>query len=506
MFHLPAALQGVSANTVMENFADLFRLYCSSECRMQDKGTPSPAVYPVQAPLHLTAQLPIRLSPRIRPTYSVGPSPRMPPHVPSYNHAGDSSSSSSITSSPFQSPRTNPSASDSPKKEAFDLPPPAFTSNQIYAFPGSVPVKIPALITRPNAKTMASLGTTLYPNANSVDTLRFGRKPGVINSVTSPNALLPRCACGKPSDHQGRPPNKDAAALDPDLTHLSLGPSKDVPHGDLKGRSARVVSDSILPPFDERFQTTHSGSTTYLKPSRNAGNILGGSHLSRSRSDPISPSSKIHPGSIVPLTTYEKSTIASNRRGSTIECNDERYSPQIPMKATVVASFKARYPPPTALANLLGPPSTIPPDRGRSRDRLTHAATRSGNTSGILHQPGEREKAPSRSRISPDERRRSAEKCHTDRDRAREGVGKSNQGERWPIKPSWSRPTSMSEALPAGKGMAPPSRRQGSEGREDKNEKIRGNVVGVEEGRGRTAADLKQASKQLGQIFGVAAG
>ena len=472
---------------------------------MRDKGTPSPATYPVQGPVHLTAQLPIRLSPRIRPTVSAGPSPRMPAHVPSQHLAGDSSSSSSITSSPIQSPRTNPSASDSPKKEVFNLPSPAFSSHQIYAFPGSVPVKIPALITRPNVKTMASLGTTLYPNANSVDTLRFGRKPGVTNSVTSPNALLPRCACGKPANHQGRPSDKDAAALDPDLTPLTLGPPKTDPDGGLRGRSARVVSDSVLPPFDEKLQMAHSGHTTYLKPSRNAGNILGGSHLSRSRSDPISPSLKVRPGSIVPLSIHEKSTIAPDRRGSIIECIDERYTQQGPLKASVVTPLKPRTQPVTTAANMLSPPSIVPPDRGRSKDRLVHAASCEGNSNGILHQPGEREKAPSRSRIRHDERPRSDEKCRNDRDRG--ATGPSNQIERRPIKPSWAAHPSLAETLAVGKGMVPPSRRESRIDKEDKSEKNRGNMVGAEEGRGRKAADLKQeASKQLGQIFGVAAG
>jgi hypothetical protein len=398
---------------------------------VQDKGSASPAVKAAGvAPVRLTTQLPATLSPHHRP-HQIGPSPRMPAHVPS--RGTGSSSSSSIASSPLQSPRTNPgSGADSPQKEPLDLPPPAFPSHHSLAFPGSgsVPVKIPRLSAKHTpsttpvaaAQTPGSQSGSLYPIGNSIDTLRFGRRPGVVNSVTSPNALAARCSCGKPFGHPGSKERMESG-----LANLSLGPSLVAPH---PVHGTRVASNPVHKP-------SHSGHTT---PNRNTvsadiehhtvSSTLGASLLSRSRSDPMSSSPKHHGGIslIAPMTRPDGSAISPN-------------------KDTVPAPSSGHR---------QGRPEhgQIPSGRGRSLERhQPHHLELS--QAGVLNQSREREQAPSRSRHRRDER--------PERRSSKEPAG-------LPTRPvyanaadaGWSRRPSTTEQV--GGGIAPPTRRPGQSG------------------------------------------
>ncbi len=116
--------------------------------RLQD-GKPKTAAPNAQAPVRLTAQLPPSLSPLVRPVHNITPSPKMP------GQAVDTSSSSSTSSSPLNSPQTAPSGADSPQKEVFNLPPPAYPQ-QSLAFGSSFPVRIPVVAPKPLPMAAAS--------------------------------------------------------------------------------------------------------------------------------------------------------------------------------------------------------------------------------------------------------------------------------------------------------------------------------------------------------------
>jgi len=514
VLHLPAALQGVGPELSSQSaWLITNRLYCSSECRMLDKGTPSPASLPNRGPVRLTAQMPISHSPRDRSTVPIGPSPKTPAHLLSSRLPGDYSSSSSITSSPIQSPRTNPSASDSPYQETFALPPPAYISKQGLAFSGSVPVKIPALLplgttmVPPRRGTPASHGSTDHPTAASVDTLRFSRRPGMTNSITSPNALLPRCACGKPANHQGRSPGRERILREPTIAQFNISPAVAEPHaGPTTGRSIRVVSDSLIPPSNERFYNAlgKSGLDQPHATIRKQSDTVGGSHLSRSRSDPIPPSPQGRPGGIAPMTAYGISNNAHNRRASAVDSFAKPVLSKLPAGGAPTPMSKPGETPsgePQA-------PSIVSPHRGRSRSRQGHAPLIESNAS-ILNQPGEREAAPSRSRHRRDERRRSEERRRNERDRARDAVANASNVEPTAIAPSWiGDPSALDSAQQApGGGVAPQTRRPGGGGQTSpKTVYRRGSETDVEGERGRKGADLNRATKQLGQVFGVAAG
>jgi hypothetical protein len=344
----------------------------------------------------------------------------MPAHV--FPRGPDSSSSSSIASSPIQSPRTNPgSGADSPQKEPLDLPPPAFPSHHGL---GSIPVKIPRLSakhtpsTTPVAtQTPGSQGGSMYPIGNSIDTLRFGRRPGVVNSVTSPNALSARCSCGKAFGHPG---SKDR--MESGLANLSLGPSLVAPHP----VHARVTSNPIAKP-----------STGHNTPHRNAAlsadiehhtvsSTLGASLLSRSRSDPIPHSPKEHRMSLIaPMTRPDGSIIS-------------------PLKDTVPA-------PSSGHARQGRGEVKMPSGRGRSLERQPHHLELS--QAGVLNQSREREQAPSRSRHRRDER--------PERRQPQEAVQPSRPVYANAADANWSRRPSATMAEQVGEGIAPPTRRSG---------------------------------------------
>ncbi|BEI85310.1 hypothetical protein CcaverHIS002_0507110 [Cutaneotrichosporon cavernicola] len=245
-------------------------LYCSRECRQQDKGSVSPHTKSNDlAPVRLTAQLPASLSPAVRPTYTITPSPILG------RRRGASTSSSSVSDSPIQSPHTNPSAGDSPQKEVFNLPPPAYP----MGFVGSVPMKIPTSLQNRVASNGSANG---HPNGattptGSVDTLRFGRKSSVTNSVTSPLALGPRCGCGRPLGHR----NRSLPGDELNVACLNLGPNG-FPDADVN--VLRLVSDPI--------HRTPNLTCPPLPEERSISHVLGSSLLlSRSRSDPHHPPS-----------------------------------------------------------------------------------------------------------------------------------------------------------------------------------------------------------------------
>ena len=415
---------------------------------MRDKGTPSPATRPISGPVRLTAPIPANLSPLVRPSpyTSHGHSPR--PH--------SNSSASSDSSSPLQSPSTIPSGSGSdsphPRKESFNLlPPPAYNLPQSFGFPGSMPVKIPALIPQPSP---APTPQALPIGAGSVETLRFGRKSGMINSVTSPNALGPRCACGKPAGHRQSPEGRAAAALglDSGLSHLSLYSHQ---------KKARNASESFvnspsgagaIPASTSRRSKAQSGHVSPLHGS--------GSLLSRSRSDPIPPSPKSHRAHLASMADRD----STNRRAS----QAERQRP--------IELFDAPPPPPPPAAPIAPSRTSAlsPPRRGRSRERSLHAIDPSDEITSRLNHPPEREHPPSRSQIRGEHRRLSAEqeaqREFTRLERERERTQRVEQGVISPntvspsILPSWSRRTTeegqASSDVAPGSGLVP--RRPGS--------------------------------------------
>ena len=485
------------ATTTLIMKLTILSLYCSSECRLQDKGTSSPALVPKNGvTTRLTTQIPVSLSPLLRPTHHqiMGPSPRMPPSNV------DSSSASSVSSSPIQSPKTNPSGSDSPRKDAFNLPPPAYPSHQAQipsylGYAGSVPVKIPALVPRAvlnaphipsSSHTPASNGSTVYPIGVSIDTLRFGRKPGLTNSVTSPKALLPRCACGKPANHKGRPSSKDRAGLEPGFSALNLGPS--VISGSHCGPTNRVASDSATM---TRGQLQGDGNTGQIAPvpAHAIGDVFGCSLLSRSRSDPIPPSPNGKRNSVIAPMAMREST---SRRAS---------HNALEQRPTTSSNLGPGGGAPTSISrgvSLISPaPMPLSPRRGRSRERQSHPLD--DDVAGLLNHPPEREHPPSRSQPRRNERRRSDE----DREKLRAATGAPPTSptivDPPQIMPSWSRQnlTSDFQKVP-GEGVAP-MRRPGSEGQ-------RSPGSGGEDEDDRKREEMKRASKELGQVFGVAAG
>jgi hypothetical protein len=396
----------------------MYRLYCSSECRIQDKGTTSPATKAAGVPpVRLTTQLPATLSPHVRP--HLGPSPRMPAHV--FPRGPDSSSSSSIASSPIQSPRTNPgSGNDSPQKEPLDLPPPAFPSHHGL---GSIPVKIPRLssgkhtqsTTPVAAQTPGSQGGSMFPIGNSIDTLRFGRKPGVVNSVTSPNALAARCSCGKPFGHPG-----SKERIESGLAGLSLGPSLVTPHP----QHGRVPSNPIAKATSGQNTPHRNAALSADIEHHTVSSTLGASLLSRSRSDPIPHSPKEHRMSLIaPMTRPDGSIIS-------------------PLKDTVPAPSSG---------HARGREAHVTSGRGRSLERQPHHLELS--QAGVLNQSREREQAPSRSRHRRDER--------PERRQNVEVVMPSRPVYANAADANWSRRLSTTTTEQVGEGIAPPTRRSG---------------------------------------------
>ena len=155
--------------------------------------------------VRFTTQLPATLSLLHRPP-RVNPSPGKPVHVPSRRF--ESFTSSSTTASHIQSARTcSWSGLDSHQKEPRDLTPQAFRSKRIsLGCVDSIPVIVQRLSVKRTptttslaARTPGSHPGSLYPLDVSIDTLHFGRKPGVVDSVTIPNsqAALGPSVCGK---------------------------------------------------------------------------------------------------------------------------------------------------------------------------------------------------------------------------------------------------------------------------------------------------------------------
>ncbi|WVF65769.1 hypothetical protein IAT40_000503 [Kwoniella sp. CBS 6097] len=506
-------------------------LYCSSECRLRDQGTPSPAVPAAKmGPVKITSQLPASLSPLVRPAQHPGRSPR----VFAQNRASSSisSGSSSVSSSPLQSPQTNPSEVDSPKKDTFDLPPPAYPFKSLGGIPTSVPMKIPALLPRPaaqqpNCQTPGSQGSTIYPAGTSIDTLRFGRKPSAVNSVTSPNALAPRCACGLPANHKGRANSKDRADLpDAGFSRLSLGPSVvNAPQApeEPAPRSFRIVSDSAIPPFPGRSVQpsvpTPNRATIPLSIPQSPQVNPTASLLSRSRSDPIPSSPQVQRRvKAIPVAPAPAPIITTN-----VITPSHRETFAVPMSPIVPAQASASRPT-RHTANALEV-SMASPRRGRSRERQEHHVPQM--TGNALGGPADREQAPSRSRNRRDSRRRSdSRERERERGRGRASVvaedrDREHSGQRSPrsplattngtgnppppqILPSWSRRASEATAdmrKLVGEGVVAPVMRRTSSG--DKKSPVHERD---EEERERKREELKRASKQLGQVFGVAAG
>lgn len=324
-------------------------LYCSVECRQQDKGSDSPMTKGSDlAPVRLTAQLPASLSPMIRPAYTITPSPKF-----GGRPRGTSTSSSSLSESPIHSPHTNPSGSDSPQKEVFNLPPPAYPTPLGYI--GSVPVKIPSGFQNrvpSNGNNGANPAHSTTPTTGaSIDTLRFGRKSSVTNSVTSPLALAPRCGCGRALGHR----NRNLPGDDANIACLNLGPGG--PDADVA--VLRMVSDPI-----HRTPRTPNMPCPTLPEERSISHVLGSSLLSRSRSDPHHPPS--------PRTA----------RAHTQE--HTRASGSIHPRPALDVSLGATPPEPMAL------PSVAPLKGVRSRSAVPAAASASANGNNKANNTGSR--------------------------------------------------------------------------------------------------------------------
>ena len=448
---------------------------------MQDKGTPSPAIKPGNTPLRLTSQLPVSLSPMMRPLHhQIAPSPRLYP-----SHA-DSSSGSSMTSSPVQSPQTNPSGADSPQKDAFDLPPLAYPGNgplpQSLAFPGSMPVKIPNLLSRASPQVHAAhipaTHGTAYPVGTSIDTLRFGRKPGMINTVTSPNALVARCACGKPANHRGRATSRDRG-FETGFSNLVLGPS--ITYGEPRQRTTRIVSGSANSPG--RANALHDNAISGYNtpdPLAYADGRGAASLLSRSRSDPIPPSPKALRGSNPPVPVRAP---ASRRASNTLD----RRPGMAPLDSTIAPGAQH--------LNVIAPVFAASPRRGRSRDRADHPVE---EIAGALNHPPDREHPPSRSRHRRDERaeRRMSSSRDRERSRARRPASPVQPiPEAHAIMPSWSRRASSTQPRPM-EGVVSPSMRRGGSG---------GVKPSAQEG-DRRQEEIRRATNELGAVWGIAAG
>ncbi|TYJ59221.1 hypothetical protein B9479_000210 [Cryptococcus floricola] len=492
-------------------------LYCSSDCRQKDQGMMSRAA-PESGGVHITSQIPPALSPHMRPHHPSGLSPRST--KPRTTSNSTSSGSSSAVSSPLQSPRTNPIELDSPQKGLFNLPPPAYPSKQSFGVTSSVPMKIPSLASRTSpvfsaVGTPGSVGSTVYANNASIDTLRFGRRPAAVNSVTSPNALIPRCACGLPANHKGRSTSKDRADLfDSGFSRLSLNPPGTAKEEPIS-RSLRIVSDSAIPPFTLSPKVmpqaiTPNTHVTPLNISEHPSPIAPTTHLSRSRSDPIPPSpqyNRIPPAPVV-------SNIAPPRRQSVITT-----PANCPGREHCCSGLRQS-------TNALDVTDVELPSRGRSRERTSHEDSEdccmvTQTQHGVLNHPPEREAAPSRSRNRRDSARRSGTRSRSrvrERSRPREWTRELGMSRERPadgqispkhhhlsprqsepqILPSWSRP----QGLGLENGVAPGMRRTGS-GQERRRE---GEREGRERGRGRSQEEERRARNQFGQVFGVAAG
>lgn len=165
-----------------------------------------------------------------------------------------------------------------------------------------MPVKIPGgFASRVPSATASGAATpgshnTAYPTGTSVDTLRFGRKSSVTNSVTSPLALAPRCGCGRPLGHRARSGDRRRDATE-NMGRLSLGPSLTTTD-DMGTTNGRHHSDPV---YRAPRTPLVNGCCPALPEERSINHVLGGaSLLSRSRSDPASPLSPrnhrgIHP-------------------------------------------------------------------------------------------------------------------------------------------------------------------------------------------------------------------
>lgn len=147
----------------------------------------------------------------------------------------------------------------------------------------------------------------------------------------------------------------------------------------------------------------------------------------------------------------------------------------------------------------------VSPRRGRSLERQPHPV--SNDHAGVLNQVGERELAPSRSRHRREQRDRERKEREGNTAQA-EPIAPPKQAPISPsfaenpqsqIMPSWSRRSStsiekVSEVLRRNRGSSgvntPASGDRRSPREEDKEK----------------AEELRKASKQLGQVFGVAAG
>lgn len=449
------------------------------------------------------------LSPLLRPInhHQIGPSPRMPAI-----HA-DSSSESSISSSPIQSPATNPSRSNSPRKDNFDLPPPAYAHHgpvsQSFAFSGSIPVKIPPLVPRaspvPNhhvgshSNAPASNSSTAFPAGGSIDTLRYARKSGLINSVTSPNALLPRCACGRAAGHShARATSKERGnasnALDSGFSHLALGPSVTSHEPQ---RIGRIVSDSAASPTRTRGRDIAStGHNTPQFPPSN----LSGSLLSRSRSDPIPPSPKGQSANVIAPIAHKPSRAdrgVDARRASHAAFENGNF-------ATLDAEASTSF-------------SVGSPRRGRSREKQAHQLD--DTQPGLLNHPPDREHPPSRSRPRKTSRRRSDEERERERERERQREREVLNVEPPQIMPSWSRRASTQDDIhhhqaSTGAGVVPLNRKfNGSGAVPGANGEARispgstpANEKDYDEADQRRKEEMKRASDELGAVYGLAAG
>lgn len=384
------------------------------------------------------------------------PSPRI--------HAqNDYSSNSSITSSPLHSPETIPQGADSPHKDPLDLPPPAFPHShhphhkdlrdkEHFAAYGSVPVKIPALVPRPSTHAVhppapvGSHGTPLH--GTSIDTLRFGRRPGVINSVISPNALLPRCACGKPANHRSRASSKERAP-EADFTRLTLGPSVLHPSPRMMpvnlGDKPRVASDGII-------GGRHAGrmsTSGYTTPQEGVGSSL----LSRSRSDPIPPhlqyrdQAKLPDFRSQPHTAHVHSqhyfVSPSPSRRASAAAADMPTRPQPGRARAMTRTHSGDRPRARHVQPAPGAAEAQPRGRSRSRARLNEREMGIEPAHLLQHEP-ERECAPSRSRHRRDEGERDQRYANRTLDRvasAREEptIAALDSPIVSPITPSWSR-------------------------------------------------------------------
>ncbi|GMK55360.1 hypothetical protein CspeluHIS016_0204160 [Cutaneotrichosporon spelunceum] len=353
-------------------------LYCSQVCQQQDKGSASPTTKSNElAPVRLTAQLPASLSPAIRPTYVITPSPIFG------RRRAASTSSSSVSDSPIQSPHTNPSSGDSPQKELFNLPPPAFPLGS------SGPMKIPAAGLQSRVAGNGSANAT--PTTGSVDTLRFGRKSsGTNNSVTSPLALAPRCGCGRALGHR----NRSLPGDELNVACLSLGTNS---IADADVNVLRLISDPI-----HRSPPTPNLTCPPLPEDRSISHVLGSSLLlSRSRSDPHRPPS--------PRTACGTGSENVKARGGlhprpvvdaalgAAPAGRPALPPVAPLRST-----RSRSAAPSSSSGSRSERAPTDNRRGRSRERVERVEVTPdlGPQLGICHE--EREVAPTRRNLSGD--------------------------------------------------------------------------------------------------------